>query len=144
LIWLKFWFLKKFEKEIVFESSVLAWIRIRNRIRNWIRIEQKCWIRIRIKSIRIHNPGTGKFRLLKAFQRMIGLFRDHWPNSALVSVVKNCEKLTPKKCESNFTTIFLLLNCLWLSSWTLGFNQICSPRFMLGRPAKWTWQNTAL
>jgi hypothetical protein len=41
---------KKFEKEIVFQSSVLAWIR------NWIRIEQKCWIRIRIKSIRIHNP----------------------------------------------------------------------------------------
>jgi hypothetical protein len=40
---------KKFEKEIVFESSVLAWIRIR--------IEQKCWIRIRIKSIRIHKPG---------------------------------------------------------------------------------------
>jgi hypothetical protein len=26
------------------------------RIRIWIRIEQKCWIRI--KSIRIHNPGT--------------------------------------------------------------------------------------
>jgi hypothetical protein len=45
---------KKFEKEIVFESSVLAWIRIRLWIR--IRIEQKCWIRIRIKSIRIHNP----------------------------------------------------------------------------------------
>jgi predicted oxidoreductase len=44
---------KKFEKEIVFESSVLAWIRIRNRIR----IEQKCWIRIRKKLIRIHNPG---------------------------------------------------------------------------------------
>jgi hypothetical protein len=40
---------KKFEKEIVFESSVLAWIRIR--------IEQKCWIRIRKKSIRIHNSG---------------------------------------------------------------------------------------
>jgi hypothetical protein len=39
------------EKEIVFKSSVLAWIRIR--------IEQKCWIRIRIKSIRIHNLGTG-------------------------------------------------------------------------------------
>jgi hypothetical protein len=38
---------KNFEKEIVFESSVLA----------WIRIEQKCWIRIRIKSIRIHNPA---------------------------------------------------------------------------------------
>jgi hypothetical protein len=36
----------KFEKEIVFESSVLA----------WIRIEQKC--RIRIKLIRIHNPGN--------------------------------------------------------------------------------------
>jgi hypothetical protein len=36
---------KKFEKEIVFESSVLGWIR------NWgqIRIEQKCWIRIRIR-----------------------------------------------------------------------------------------------
>jgi hypothetical protein len=42
---------KKFEKEIVFVSSVLAWIQIR--------IEQKCWIRIWIciKSIRIHNPG---------------------------------------------------------------------------------------
>jgi hypothetical protein len=50
LIWLKFWFQKKFEKEIVFESSVLAWIRIR--------IEQKCWIRIRNKSIRIHNPDS--------------------------------------------------------------------------------------
>jgi hypothetical protein len=48
-IWLKFWFQKKFEKEIVFGSSVLAWIRIRN--------EQKCWIRIRINSIRIHNPA---------------------------------------------------------------------------------------
>jgi hypothetical protein len=46
----------KFEKEIVFESSVLAWIWIR--IRNWIRIELKCWIhiRIRIELIRIHNP----------------------------------------------------------------------------------------
>jgi hypothetical protein len=43
----------KFEKEIVFESSVLAW----TRIRNWFRIEQKCWNWIRIKSIRIHNPG---------------------------------------------------------------------------------------
>jgi hypothetical protein len=52
LILLKFWFQKKFEKEVVFESSVLTWLRIRNRIR----IEQKCWIRIRIKSIRIHNP----------------------------------------------------------------------------------------
>jgi hypothetical protein len=40
LIWLKFRFQKKFEKEIVFKSSVLAWIRIR--------IVQKCWIRIRI------------------------------------------------------------------------------------------------
>jgi hypothetical protein len=39
---------KKLEKEIVLESSVLAWIRIR--------IEQKCWIRIRNKSIRILNP----------------------------------------------------------------------------------------
>jgi hypothetical protein len=49
---------KKFEKEIVFESSVLAWIRIRNRMR----IEQKCWIRIRIrkKSIQIHNPAKIK------------------------------------------------------------------------------------
>jgi hypothetical protein len=42
---------KKIEKEIVFESSVLAWIRIR------IRIELKCWIPIRIESIRIPNPG---------------------------------------------------------------------------------------
>jgi hypothetical protein len=35
--------LTKFDKEIVFKSSVLAWIRIRNRMRNWIRtrIEQK-------------------------------------------------------------------------------------------------------
>jgi hypothetical protein len=43
---------KKFEKEIVFESSVLAWSRSR------IRIKLKCWIRIRIpiESIRIHNP----------------------------------------------------------------------------------------
>jgi hypothetical protein len=49
LIWLKFWF-KKFEKAVVFESSVLAWIQIR--------IKQKCWIRIRIKSIRIHNPAV--------------------------------------------------------------------------------------
>jgi hypothetical protein len=37
---------KKFETKIVFESSVLAWIWIRNRI--WIRIE----------SFRIHNPGS--------------------------------------------------------------------------------------
>jgi hypothetical protein len=40
----------KFEEEIVFESSGLAWIWSR------IRIELKCWIRIRIESIRIHNP----------------------------------------------------------------------------------------
>jgi hypothetical protein len=40
---------KKFEKEIVFKSAVLAWIRNR--------IEQKCLIRIRIKSIWIHNPA---------------------------------------------------------------------------------------
>jgi hypothetical protein len=39
---------KKFEEKIVFDSSVLAWIRIRNWIRNWIRI--------RIESIRIQNP----------------------------------------------------------------------------------------
>jgi hypothetical protein len=41
---------KKLEKEFFFESSVLAWIRIR--------IEQKCWIQIRIKSIRTHNPAV--------------------------------------------------------------------------------------
>jgi hypothetical protein len=35
----------KFEKEIVFESSVLA----------WIRIEQKCWIRIRIRSTTLQH-----------------------------------------------------------------------------------------
>jgi hypothetical protein len=52
---------KKFQKEIVFESSVLAWIRIRN----WIRIEKKWWIRIRSKSIRIHNPYQDTFHDLK-------------------------------------------------------------------------------
>jgi hypothetical protein len=46
---------RKFEKEIVFESSVLAWIRIR--------IEQTCWIRIRIRKKSIHNPG-GRYDLL--------------------------------------------------------------------------------
>jgi hypothetical protein len=40
---------KKCDKEIGFESCVLAWIRIR--------IELKCYIRIRIGSIQIHNPG---------------------------------------------------------------------------------------
>jgi hypothetical protein len=45
-IWLKIWFQKNLKK-IVFISSGLA----------WIRIEQKCWIRIRIKWIRIHNPA---------------------------------------------------------------------------------------
>jgi hypothetical protein len=43
---------KKFEKNIVFDSSVLAWIRKR--------IAQKCWIRIRIESIRIHNPAKDR------------------------------------------------------------------------------------
>jgi hypothetical protein len=58
--WKKYWWkltqifiFKKFEKEIVFECSVLAWIRFWIRIR----IEQNCWMRIRIKSIGIHNPG---------------------------------------------------------------------------------------
>jgi hypothetical protein len=51
---------KKFDQDIVFESSVLAWIRIRNWIR--IRIEQKSWIRIRIESIRIHKPGLNPGR----------------------------------------------------------------------------------
>jgi hypothetical protein len=49
LIWLKF---RKILEKKFLQSSVLALIRIRNRIR----IEQKCWIRIRIKWIRIHNP----------------------------------------------------------------------------------------
>jgi hypothetical protein len=53
---------KKFEKKIVFKSSVLAWIRIR------IRIEKKCWIRIRKKSIRIHNPGTNAYRSLSVME----------------------------------------------------------------------------
>jgi hypothetical protein len=57
-ILLKFRFLKNLEK-IFFKSSVLAWIWIR--IRNRIRIEQKCWIRIRIKWIRIHNPDLKQF-----------------------------------------------------------------------------------
>jgi hypothetical protein len=48
--WFFIWFDSNFDfKKIVFEISVLALIRIR--------IEQKCWIRIRIKSIRIHNPA---------------------------------------------------------------------------------------
>jgi hypothetical protein len=64
---------KKVEKEIVFESSVLAWIR------NRIRIKQKCWIRIRIKSIRIHNPAKntndgGRLHL----QRLIILKNRHF------------------------------------------------------------------
>jgi hypothetical protein len=54
----------KFEKEIVFESSVLAWNRIRIRIR--IRMDLKCYIRILIESIRIHNPGgEAEFTLRK-------------------------------------------------------------------------------
>jgi hypothetical protein len=55
---------KKVEKEIVFESSVLAWIRNRNRIR----IEQKCWIRTRIKSIRIQNPESNNPSWIKDAQ----------------------------------------------------------------------------
>jgi hypothetical protein len=62
---------KKFEKEIVFESSVLAWIRIRF----WIRIEQKCWIRIHIKSIRIHNPGQ-KNRYGTVLKRLFSIGAD--------------------------------------------------------------------
>jgi hypothetical protein len=63
---------KKFEKEIVFESSVLAW----NRIRNRIRIEQKCWIRIRIrkKSIRIHNPAKINVLFANSFIFIIFIF----------------------------------------------------------------------
>jgi hypothetical protein len=53
----------KFEKEIVFESSVLAWIRIPF----WIRIEQKCWVRIHIKSIRIHNPDCNGIFMMDYF-----------------------------------------------------------------------------
>jgi hypothetical protein len=52
---------KKLEKEIVFKSSGLAWIRIR--------IEQKCWIRI--KSIRIHNPGFRVPVICKIFKKYI-------------------------------------------------------------------------
>jgi hypothetical protein len=71
LIWLKFWFKQKFAKEIVFESSVLAWIRSRIRIR--IRIELKCWIRFRIESIRNHNPGFLKIHIRqKGFESEFG------------------------------------------------------------------------
>jgi hypothetical protein len=64
---------KKFEKEIVFESSVLAWIRIRN----WIRIEKKCWIRFRtgFKSNRIHNPAYKYRYQSKDFQ--VALWNEH-------------------------------------------------------------------
>jgi hypothetical protein len=50
------WFSSNFDFKNIWEGnclrkcSVLAWIRTR--------IEQKCWIRIRIKSIRIHNPDS--------------------------------------------------------------------------------------
>jgi hypothetical protein len=53
--WITPVFFIKFDSNLDFKKiwerncSVLAWIRIR--------IEQKCWIRIRINSIRIHNPG---------------------------------------------------------------------------------------
>jgi hypothetical protein len=77
---------KEVEKEIVFKSSVLAWIR------NWtrIRIEQKCWIRIRIKSIRIHNPGKSLFLRMNAdiyfllylhlshFQSVVAVLTSHY------------------------------------------------------------------
>jgi hypothetical protein len=66
---------KKFEREIVFKSSVLAWIRIRNWIR--IRIEQECWIRIRIKSIRIHNPAW-KYKKRKLFRDKVLYRYRYW------------------------------------------------------------------
>jgi hypothetical protein len=44
---------------MVFESSVLAWIRIRNRI------DQNRWIRIHNKSIQIHNPAWKYHKLLQ-------------------------------------------------------------------------------
>jgi hypothetical protein len=80
LIWLKFWFDSNFEKKIVFESSVLAWILIRIRIQNWIRIRiaQKSWIRIRIEAIRIHNPDKDD---LKKFNNNECLRRKHQPAS---------------------------------------------------------------
>jgi hypothetical protein len=48
--------IKKIWEKIVFESSVLT----------WIRIEQKCWIRIHIKWIRIHNPDMNfRYKMYK-------------------------------------------------------------------------------
>jgi hypothetical protein len=74
LSWLKFWFQKNL-REIVFKSSVLAWIRIRNRLR--IRIEQKCWIRVRNKSIRIHNPENKYGRVVRSgFVRLRNFITD--------------------------------------------------------------------
>jgi hypothetical protein len=70
--------LKKFEKEIVFDSSVLAWIRIR--------IEQKCWIRIRVKSIRIHNPDLW---FPDASFGSINRYQNDWENDYTVNKMKN-------------------------------------------------------
>jgi hypothetical protein len=42
----------------------------------WIRIEEKCWIRIRIESIRIHNPGgEGMLRMGKVDAENVCDFR---------------------------------------------------------------------
>jgi hypothetical protein len=51
---------KKFEKEIVLESSALAWIQ------HFCSIQ----IRIRNKSIRIHNPGENKQKISLSIQQM--------------------------------------------------------------------------
>jgi hypothetical protein len=76
----------KFEKEIVFESSIFAWIQIR------IRIEQKCWIRIRIKSIRIHNPGF---------------------------LMKKCKKASANICQDNVPTISRYFIISTLLTWSV-------------------------
>jgi hypothetical protein len=102
--WKKFWWITpvflfdltqiliflKVEKEIVFESSVLA----------WIRIDQKCWIRIRNKSIRIYSPAVLKTCHLPVLCRI--LFQDfNAKHSAYRSEVhKSC--LSPKHLDTRW------------------------------------------
>jgi hypothetical protein len=61
----------KFEKEIVFESAVLA----------WIRIEQKCWIRIRI-----NQSGSTTLHFLQEN----AIHEHHWRNNYKIKA-----RLTP-------------------------------------------------
>jgi hypothetical protein len=62
LILIKFLFQKNLR------SFVLAWIRIR--------IDQKCWIRIRIKSIRIHNTDVFCIKYISVVVRVLVAYEE--------------------------------------------------------------------